>query len=56
MNPNSTPVPSTEALLTNVLAGIGGLATQTEGSIGRPADIGNPIYRGIIVCLAKAGF
>jgi len=33
VNPNSTPVPSTEALLTNVLAGIGGLATQTRGAL-----------------------
>jgi hypothetical protein len=33
VNPNSTPVPSTEALLTNVLSGIGAFAAQTRGAL-----------------------
>lgn len=32
-NPNSTPNPSTEALLTNVLSGLGGFSSQTRGGL-----------------------
>lgn len=32
-NPNLTPTPSTEALLTNVLSGLGGFASQTRGGL-----------------------